>query len=89
MAIIKYRVEATVTRADTNDDRNVIGSAWQYEEISTPEIQGRILSREKAMDIIREKGLVLVHQTPFGSVYDTPDEPFWQKHNGYYSKIKE
>ena len=86
MAIIKYRVEAPVTRrTDVNEDDNIMASDWQYEEVFTPERTGRLLSREEAMQIIREKGLVLVHQTPFGSVYDTPDEPFWEKHNGYYS----
>ena len=86
MAIIKYKVEARVTRTDESDDRNVMGVVWQYEEVFTPERTGRLQSREEAMQIIREKGLVLVHKTPFGSVYDTPDEPFWEKHNGYYSQ---
>lgn len=88
MAVVKYRVEAAVTHTDGNYDRNIIESTWQYEECHTPEKTGRLLSREEAMQIIREKGLVLVHQTPFGAIYDIPDEPFWEKHNGYYGQHK-
>lgn len=85
MAIIKYRVEAAVTHTYGSYDRNVIESTWQYEEVFTPEKVGKLLSREEALRLIKEKGLIRVYTSPFGAVYDTPGEPFWEKHNGYYS----
>lgn len=88
MAIIKYRVEATITHTNEGDEQNVVASSWQYEECYNPEIKGRLLTREEAQRRIREDGMVLVHSTPYGAVYDTPDEPFWEKHNGYYSRHK-
>ena len=88
MAIIKYRIEAAVTHTDVSYDRNVIESAWQYEEIHHPEKGGKLLSREDALKLIREKGMIRVFTSPFGAVYDMPDEPFWEKYNGYYSKHK-
>ena len=87
MAVIRYRVEATVTRTYSSDD-NVMGSTWQYEVCHTPAAQDRLITREEALRIIREEGLILVHQTPYGSIYDTPDEPLWEKHNGYYGRDK-
>lgn len=88
MAIIKYRVEAAVTHTDADYDQNVIESTWQYEEVFDPEKDGKLLSREEALRLIKEKGMIQVYTSPFGSVYDTPDEPFWEKYNGYYSQHK-
>ena len=88
MAVIKYRVEARVTRTNESDDRNVMGVVWQYEEITAPDRKGKELTREEAAKRIKELGLVLVHKSVYGAVYDTPDEPFWEKHNGYYSQHK-
>lgn len=88
MAIIKYRVEAAVTHTDADYDQNVIESTWQYEEVFDPEKVGKLLSREEALRLIKEKGMIQVYTSPFGAVYDTPDEPFWEKHNGYYSQHK-
>ena len=76
MAIIKYRVEAKVTHADGNYDTNVIETVWQYEEIKTPEKVGKLLSREEALKRIEEQDLIQVFTSPFGAVYDLPDEPF-------------
>lgn len=86
MAIIKYRVEATVTRIDEDYDTNVIESAWQYEEVQSPEKVGKLLSREEALKRIEELGMIQVFTSPFGAVYDLPDEPFWEKYEGYYSR---
>ena len=86
MAIIKYRVEAAVTHTDGNYDTNVIESAWQYEEIKTPEKVGKLLSREEALKRIEEQDMIQVFTSPFGVVYDTPDKPFWEKYEGYYSR---
>lgn len=58
MAIIKYRIEAAVTHSDMNYDRNIIESTWQYEEIEHPERGGKLLSREDALKLIREKGMI-------------------------------
>ena len=75
MAIIKYRAE---TKYGTY-------SEWVYEEIQTPEKVGKLLSREEALERIEELGMIQVFTSPFGAVYDTPDEPFLEKYEGYYS----
>lgn len=85
MAIIKYRVEATVTRTDTNADRNVMGSIWQYEEIYHPGRKGRVLTREQALKMIEESGLVRVFSNKYGAVWDEPNEPMRMKFQGYFS----
>ena len=86
MAIIKYRVEARSHHSDVRDA--TIGSAWVYEEITTMETAGKILTREQALEAIEKNKLILVHSTPFGAVYDTPDEPFLDKYQGYFSRMK-
>lgn len=88
MAIIKYRVEATVTRTDTNADRNVMASGWQYEECYNHLQPGKILTREKAMEMIREQGLVKVHSNTHGTIWDKPDEPMFQKYEGCFSSTR-
>ena len=86
MAIIKYRVEARTHDSDVRDA--VIGSSWVYEEITNMEHPGKILTREEALERIKENKLILVHSSPFGAVYDTPDEPFLDKYQGYFSRMK-
>ena len=76
MAIIKYRAE---TKYGTY-------SEWVYEEIQTPEKVGKLLSREEALKRIEELGMIQVFTSPFGAVYDTPYEPFWEKYEGYFSR---
>ena len=85
MAVIKYRVEATITRTQKGDERNTMGSVWQYEELYNVQRPGKLLSRDEAMDIINSEGLVVVHRCKYGVIYDKPDEPFLQKNEGYYS----
>lgn len=58
MAIIKYRVEARTHDSDVRDA--VIGSSWIYEEITSMEHAGKILTREEAHDRIKESKLILV-----------------------------
>ena len=79
MAIIKYRVEAKAGPRDMD-----VGSRWQYEECYNPMKGGKLLTREEALKIIEEKGLVLVHHNMFGCVWDEPDEPMWQEYNGMF-----
>lgn len=86
MAIIKYRVEARTHDSDVRDA--VIVSSWVYEEITSMKHAGKILSREEALERIKENKLILVHSSPFGAVYDTPDEPFLNKYQGYFSRMK-
>ena len=88
MAIIKYRVEANITRTNDGDDCNVMGSVWQYEEIKAPDKKGKELSREQAMRRIKDDGLILVHKSKYGAVYDRPDEPLKEKYEGFYSRRK-
>lgn len=88
MAIIKYRVEATVTRTDKNKERNVIASDWQYEEVYNPHKPGNIITKEKAMDIIEKRGLVEVCRNMHGVIWDRPDEPMLKKYEGTFSHLK-
>lgn len=88
MAIIKYRVEATATRTNVSREGNSIASQWQYEDIRHPEKGGELLDRDEAIERIRERKMVLVFSSPFGAVYDYPDEPFWQQYQGYYSSYR-
>lgn len=86
MAIIKYRIEATVTRTDENADRNVIGCVWQYEEVTDPSRAGRLLTRAEAVEIIKARSLVKVYKDRNGVVWDEPDEPLLQEFGGFYSR---
>lgn len=89
MAIIRYRVEARVTRrTDVNEDDNIMASGWQYEEVENPHKPGNILTREKAMEMIRESGLVEVHRNKHGVIWDLPDEPMLQKYEGTFTHFK-
>ena len=83
MAVIKYQIEA-VNRREFKEENRTLAYAWQYEEIYNPHRQGRLLTREEAQEIIREKGLVLVHQMGGCKIWDQPDEPLWQEYNGTY-----
>ena len=79
MAILKYQIEVVNrSRREDSPDGRVIAYSWQYEEVTNPHREGRILTREEAIEAIREQGLVLVHQMG-GRIYDHPDEPMWQK----------
>lgn len=86
MAIIKYRVEAGTAKSVRNSDKDVISSTWQYEEITAPDKAGKLLSREEALERIREQGLVMVHKMGHGAIWDLPDEPFLEKHEGFFSR---
>lgn len=88
MAIIKYRVEATVTRSDEDYDVNVMASGWQYEEVEDPHRSGRIMTREQAMQRIEKLGLVLVFRNEHGSIWDRPDEPMLQEYEGTFTHLK-
>ena len=86
MAIIKYRVEAGTAKSVRNADKDVISSTWQYEEITAPDKAGKILSREEALERIRELGLVMVHKMGYGAIWDLPTEPFYDKYAGFFSR---
>ena len=88
MAIIKYRVEATVTRTDKNKEENVIASDWQYEEVYNPHKDGKIITKEVAMDKIKKLGLVEVCRNQHGVIWDSPDEPMLKKYEGTFSHLK-
>ena len=87
MAIIKYRVEARTHDSDVQNA--VIGSSWVYEEITSMEHAGNLLTREEALGRIKENKLILVCSSPFGAVLGhTPAEPFLEKYQGYFSRMK-
>ena len=77
-----------MTRTNESDDRNVMGVVWQYEETTAPDRKGKELTREEAAKRIKELGLVLVHKSVYGAVYDSPDEPLKEKYEGFYSRRK-
>ena len=82
MAILKYQVEVVNRRrSEDHPDGRVIAYGWQYEEVTNPHREGKILTREEAIEAIREQGLVLVHQMGGCRIYDHPDEPMWQKYH--------
>lgn len=85
MAIIKYRVEAQITRTGQSTDNNVMASVWQYEEVYNPFNPGKILTREQAKNMIDEMGLVKVHQNEHGVIWDEPDEPMLKKYGNTFS----
>ena len=64
MAVIKYRdsVSENKYEDDPHQDKE-IGSTWRYEEVYNPKRSGKELTREEAIDIINEQGLVEVHRT--------------------------
>ena len=82
MAILKYQVEVVNRRrSEDHPDGRVLAYSWQYEEVTNPHREGKILTREEAIEAIREQGLVLVHQMGGCRIYDHPDEPMWQKYH--------
>lgn len=83
MAVIKYRERMPENRfeADPNHIRE-IGAAWRYEEVYNPKQHGRDLTRDEAIDLIREQGLVEVHRCNEGVIWDKPDEPMKRKYGG-------
>lgn len=82
MAILKYQVEVVNRRrGEDHPDGRVLAYALQYEEVTNPHREGKILTREEAIEAIREQGLVLVHQMGRCRIYDHPDEPMWQKYH--------
>ena len=70
MAVIKYRdsVSENKYEDDPHQDRE-IGSAWRYEEIYNPCRHGKDLTRDEAIDLINEQGLVEVHRTSIGVIW--------------------
>lgn len=67
MAIIRYYEKARFVA-------NEVG--WVYEYTTDPNKKGKRISKDKAKAIIKEEGLVLVHQNKFGCIWDTPDKEF-------------
>lgn len=86
MAITRYRVEAKAMSVDGRDE--VIGSSWQYEEVTNPHKNGKILSKEEADKRIKEQGLIQVFSNRHGTIWDKPDEPMWAKYNGTFKHFK-
>ena len=81
MAVMKYRdsVSENKYEDDPHQDKE-IGSAGRYEEVFNPKFQGRELTRDEAIDLINEQGLVEVHRTAIGVIWDKPDEPMKRKY---------
>lgn len=83
MAIIKYRVSMPECRVDKNQDSE-IGSSYVYELVTNPNKKGKQLTKERAMEMVKEQGLVVVHKNKYGVIWDRPDEPMLQKYEGKF-----
>lgn len=74
MAIIKYQ-ESFVGMTN-----------WVYEHLKLNENPAnrvpRIIDKKKAKKIIEEEGLILVHESKYGKVWDTPNEDYREKWKG-------
>ena len=81
MAVIKYRESMPEHRfeSDPKQDRE-IGAAWRYEEVYNPDRHGKDLTRDEAIDLINEQGLVEVDRCQFGVIWDKADEPMKTKY---------
>lgn len=64
-----------------------IGDAMRTYELCTTPAKAKEISGKEARTIIREYGLVKVHETRDGSVYDTPDRAFYKKYNGWFHRV--
>lgn len=81
MAVIKYREGVPENRSEHDPKHEKeIGSVWKYEEVYDPALHGKDLTREEAIDLINEQGLVEVHRTSIGVIWDKPDEPMKRKY---------
>jgi hypothetical protein len=70
MAIIKYK-EVFIGM------QNVV-----YEIVEDPNKKGKVISKNEAMRLIKEQGLVKVHKSEDGTIWDYPNEPFLEKYKG-------
>lgn len=80
MAIIKYHVEA-ITRVAGDSP---IAEAWEYAICNHPGKNDKIISKEKAMEIIEQQGLVKVKRNKHGVIWDKPDEPLKEQFEGWF-----
>lgn len=64
-------------------------SGWEWHIVTDPlgyvDRDIRPVSRGKAMDFIRENGLVEALETPYGTVWDSPDRSFLKRFRGIFS----
>ena len=49
---------------------------------------GKIITKEVAMDKIKKLGLVEVCRNKHGVIWDSPDEPMLRKYEGTFSHLK-
>ena len=64
-----------------------IGTAMRTYEVCTSPKKAKEISGKEARSIIEEHGLVKVYETNDGSVYDTPDQAFRKKYNGWFRRF--
>lgn len=60
-----------------------------YEVITNPNRVGKIVSKEDARRIIKDKGLIVSYRDKNGIVWDTPDQKFYNEFKGTGKDIKE
>lgn len=80
MAVIKYHVKAVNRRRP----KEAFAEGWEYAVCTHPLKEDKIISREKALEIIEKEGLVEVHRCKHGVIWDSPDEPLLEKFRGIY-----
>lgn len=62
-----------------------MGQAMRTYEVCTSPKKAQEVTGKEARAIIEERGLVKVYETKDGSVWDTPDQAFYNKYAGYFS----
>lgn len=58
---------------------------YEYHIVYAP-LKEKLVTRQEAMDYIRENGLVEALDCDDGTVWDTPDKAFKRKHKGFVAK---
>lgn len=60
-----------------------------FEKIEQPNREGKIISKEKAFEIIEKYNMIKVFQNYDGIVWELPSMDFYLQNKGFYRKIEE
>ena len=60
-----------------------------YEKVDDPRKKGKEISKEEAKKIVREEGLIVAYKDEDGTIWDTPDNEFYQMYKGVGKEIKD
>lgn len=59
-----------------------------YELVKTPFKEGKIITKNEAMRLIKKHGLILAYKDEHGCTWDTPDRAFYNEFKGRGKEIK-